>query len=130
MVNTITKTTILDGPRNLVVLVNIVGDGSGEETATVLVNRSAFAPTTDTKLVLKRVAGHLVGFGARLLFDGTADIDAVMLSGDQQFDYGFRKTGGISSNRAGAGATGNLLITTIGLGNGDRGTFQLELTKQ
>jgi hypothetical protein len=46
MANTITKTTILDGPRNFVLLLNISGDGSGDETNTLIMDRSTFAVTT------------------------------------------------------------------------------------
>lgn len=130
MVNTITKTTLVDGKRNLVQLINIVGDGSGDESATILIDRSTFAPTDGTEFSVRRIEGHLTAFTARLLFDATTDLEFVQLPDDEYFCFDWRCEGGVSSNKAGAGATGDVLITTASLGNGDRGTFTIHLTKQ
>jgi len=129
MANTITVTTLVDGPVNLIQLVNIVGDGSGEETATILVDRSAYAPTDGTKLTLEKVEGLLTAFTAKLLFDATADLTVVSLPADEMFCYDFRCFGGVSSSKAGAGYTGDLLITTASLGAADAGTFVLHMRK-
>lgn len=130
MANTITKTTLLDGPRNLHVHVTVVGDGSGEETGTLLIDRSAYAPAAKTKLTVVGIDGHMTGFSARLLFDATTDLEIVQLPDGERFRYCFAKSGGIASTKAGAGANGDILITTAGLGNGDRGTFTLRMRKQ
>ncbi|HDA7291300.1 TPA: hypothetical protein O5T71_002607, partial [Staphylococcus aureus] len=66
MANTITKTTIIDGIRNLVIMLNISGDGSGDETNTLIMDRSTFAPTDGTEIVIEKVAGNLNGFTAAL----------------------------------------------------------------
>lgn len=129
MANTITKTTLVDGARNLIQLINIVGDGSGEETDTVLVDRSAFAPTDGTELVVERIEGLLTGFAARLIFDATADLIFARLPDGDWFCHDWSKFGGISSGKAGAGVTGDILITTAGLGNGDAATFILAMRK-
>ena len=42
MANTITRQTVLNGARNVVIKLSIVGDGSGEETATSAFDASAF----------------------------------------------------------------------------------------
>lgn len=130
MPNTITKTTLLDGPRNLVQLINIVGDGSGEESGTVLVDRSAFAPTDGTELVVERIEGLLTGFSAALAFDANTDLVFVRLPDGDLFDHCWDRIGGVSSNRAGAGANGDIKITTSSLGNGDAATFYLHMRKQ
>lgn len=129
MANTITKTTILDGPRHLVVLVNIAGDASGDETGTIIVDRSTFVPTDGTEVVFEQVFGQLFGFTARILADATTDLVICQLPDGQPFGYDFRCFGGISSNKAGAGVTGDVLITTTGLGASEFGTIVLMLRK-
>lgn len=128
MANTITKTTLEDGVRNLVVLVNISGDGSGEETNTVLIDRSAFAPTAGLKLAVEKIEGNLSGFTAVLSFDADADLVIAQLPADQ-FCYDWNDIGGIASPKAGAGYNGDLLISTASLGAGDNGTFTLHMRK-
>jgi hypothetical protein len=130
MPNTITATTLHDGPRNLVQLINITGDESGNESATVLVDRSAHTPD-GTELVVEKIEGLLSGFSATLLFDATADLAFVSLSDGDWFCHDWRDVGGISSNKAGAGATGDILITTAGLESGatDAATFILHMRK-
>lgn len=129
MANTITKTTILDSGLNLAVLVTIVGDGSGEETGTIIIDRSAFTPA-GTKLVVDKVEGMLSGFTARLLLDATTDLEIAALPDAVEFEYCWHKIGGIASGKAGAGVTGDLLITTAGLGAGDRGTITINARKK
>lgn len=129
MSNTITKTTIHDGPRNLVQLINIVGDGSGEETNTVLVDRSAFSPAEGTEIVVEKIEGKLTAFTASLIFDASTDLVFVRLAADEWFSYDWEKIGGVSSNKAGTGANGDILLTTGSLGSGDAGTFYLHMRK-
>ena len=129
MANTITKTTLLDGPRHLVQLINISGDASGDETNTVLVDRSAFAPTDGTELVVEKVEGLLSGFTAALSFDATADLTFVRLPDGDWFRHDWCDIGGVSSNKAGAGANGDILLTTSGLAS-ESGTFILHMRKQ
>lgn len=125
MANTVTKTTLVDGARNLVVLVNIVGDGSGEETDTILIDRSAFAPTDGIELVVECIEGYCSGVTATIEFDATADGVLCRLPADL-FYYDWSRAGGVSSNKlTGAGATGDLLITTSSLGAGDFLTFTI-----
>lgn len=130
MANTITKTTLADGALNLAVLVNIAGDGSGEENATLLIDRSAYVNTAGLKLVVRKIEGHLSGFSARLLFDATTDLEIAQMPDGREFCYDWKKIGGIASPKAGAGYNGDILFSTLGLGAGDRGTFALELWKK
>lgn len=129
MANTITKTTLVDGPRNLILLVNITGDGSGDEAGSTLVDRSAFAPTSGTELVVEKIEGYNVSHTIALSFDATADLIFVRLPSDDEYRYDWCKIGGVSSNKAGAGATGDILLTTSGLGSGDVATFYLHMRK-
>ena len=129
MANTITKTTLVNGARNLIVHVTIVGDGSGDESASKLIDRSDYAPTDGSKTVLEKVEGHLTAFSARLLFDATTDLEICQFPSDEAFFYDWNDAGGIPSVKAGTGYNGDILITTSSLGNGDRGTFTLYMRK-
>ena len=129
MANTITKTTLIDGPRNLIQLINIVGDGSGEETNTLLVDRSAFAPTDGTETVVEMIEGCASNFTFALSFDATTDLVLARMPADL-FCFDWRFFGGASSNKAGAGANGDILLTTSSLGAGDAATFYLHMLKK
>ena len=126
MANTITKQTIIDGPRRLIVKIDILGDGSGDEAATTLIDASTYTPVfTDCKLIT--LWSDLSGFTARLLWDATTDVVATSVS-DTGDDLDFSEFGGIPNN-AGTGKTGDINITTYGLGANDHGTLILGFIK-
>lgn len=129
MAATFTSTVLEDGPRNLILLVNIVGDGLGELTNALLVDRSTFVPTDGTKTRVDKIEGNLDGFSATLSFDATADLVFVALPAGNLFNYDWREEGGISSNKADAGANGDVLLTTLGTGANERGTFTIWMRK-
>ncbi len=129
MANTITKTTVVNGDVNLIQIISVVGDGSGEETNLLLVDRSTFAPVAGTAMIVDKIEGYLSGFSAALLFDATADLTFARLPADC-FSYDWRCFGGIHSGKAGAGANGDILISTSSLGAGDAGTFYLHMRKK
>lgn len=130
MANTITKTTLLDGTRNLVQLINIVGDGSGEETNTVLVDRSTFSAIEGQRFSVVKIEGLLTGFTAALSFDATADLVFVRLPDGDWFSHDWSEFGGISSDLAGAGSIGDILLTTTGLtAAADVATFIMHMRK-
>lgn len=128
MANTITKTTIIDGVRNLVIMLNISGDGSGDETNTLIMDRSTFAPTDGIEIVVEKVAGNLNGFTAALSFDATTDLIFASCPATW-FEYDWKCFGGVSSNKSGAGTNGDILLTTVGLGSGEKGTILIEMKK-
>jgi len=129
MANTITSQTIVDGTKNLIVKIDILGDASGEETATVIVDASTFTPAyTDCSLV--GIHATLVGFTARLYWDATANVPLFSIA-DYEVNLTtqeVRRFGGLPNN-AGAGKTGDVLMTTAGLGAADHGTLILEFEK-
>jgi len=130
MPNTISRVTLIDGPVNLVQLINILGDGSGEESDTILVDRSTFAPTNEIELIVEKIEGLCNAFTATLEFDGTTDLPFVRLPADNWFCHDWHAIGGVSSNKVGAGATGDILLTTASLGIGDAATFYLHMRKK
>jgi hypothetical protein len=128
MANSIVEKIILNGSKLLVLEYQIVGDGSGEETATKLVDMSTFSPIA-AELVIRKFAANLDGFSARLLYDATTDTAALVLpEGSSGFDY--QALGGSVQSNAGDGVTGDIMITTVGLGTGNAGTIRLELGKK
>jgi hypothetical protein len=130
MANTVQVTTLLNGPRNIVALVNLASDGAtGDESNTVLIDRSAFGDES-TEIVIDEIEGVIKGFTATLSFDATADLKFALLPDGVWFKHCWEKFGGVSSNKAGAGANGDVLLTTSGFSAaGDVGTFILRMRK-
>lgn len=125
MANTITSQTLVDGSVLCTLNRHILGDGSGEETNTILVDASAF---NTSNLKVMKVQSSLTGFSVKLDFDATANVPFLELpAGDSEFD--FTSFGGIS-NSAGTGKTGDILFSTVGLGSGDSGSIILHLKKK
>ena len=127
MANLIEKQTVMDGERNLVVKAHIEGDGSGEETATFLIDMSAYS-NSPTSLKLLHLKAALTGFSAELYWDATSDIHLFNVP-DFDVDQDFGDFGGIPNN-AGTGVTGDVNITTTGLGAGDTGHIVLHFLKK
>lgn len=119
MANAIASQTIVDGAHALVVKVTIVGDGSGEETDTVILDASAYTPAT-TNYSLWKIWYCLNGFSAFLEWDATANVHLISLALDHPHYTDYECFGGIPNDGA-AGRTGDILITTAGLGAGDSG---------
>ena len=129
MANTITKQTIVDGSKRLIVKIHILGDGSGEETTTVLIDASSYTPAF-TNEALYSVHSNLNGFTAELIWDATANVPLLHLA-DYEADWLQTETGGVSiPNNAGAGKTGDILLTTTGLGAGDQGSIVIDIKKK
>lgn len=125
MANAITQRTLLDGSRFFTIQIDIVGDATGEETDTLLIDASALegAPA-DFKI--RAIQWSLVGFDVELLWDATANVHAFSLPRGSD---GLRAsdTGAHLQNNAGAGKTGDLLMTTLGLVDaGGHGTIIIE----
>ena len=126
MPNTIAKQLVLNGSRNYVIRVTIVGDGSGEETALLLNSTTGDCGTNDK---LMCVQASFTGFSGTLLWDASTDVMATQIVGDKDVHLKWWKTGGIVNN-SGTGKTGDILLTTVGLGAGDKGELTLYLKKK
>jgi hypothetical protein len=125
MANTITQRTLLDGSRLSTVQIDIVGDGSGQETATQIIDASALegAPST---FKIRAIQWALNGFSVELLWDATANVHCFSLPQGSD-GLRFSDTGAHLLNNAGAGITGDLLMTTDGMASGSNGTIIFEL---
>lgn len=126
MANTFTTQTLLDGPRNLVILLTGVLDTS-DEARTIKVDVSTYDPPP-TKVRVDRIQFSITeGLGVILDWDATTDIRFASITGTGELDA--CKFGGLSNN-AGAGVTGDIYLTTVGWTAGTR-TYNivLEMTK-
>lgn len=121
MANIINKRTLQDGVKKTVTHVYIRGDGTGEETNNIIVDVSALSPSA-TKVDIECVKSSLQGCSAFLLWDATTDVEVVALPDGHNEKY-YTETE-LLTNNAGAGVTGDILLTTVGLGANDL----LELT--
>lgn len=130
MANTVTKQTLHDGGRNYVVHVFLSSDGvAGDLAGEVIADVSTLDPIpTDVKLM--RAYGNLSGFAATLKWDATTDVDFLQLADGVDFDFDFRRIGGLINN-AGAGVAGDVLLDTSGFAAaGDEGHITLEFVKR
>lgn len=123
MANTITVTKIVDGARNLMAHVYVLGDGSGDESSATLIDASALTPPA-TNLRVTRIQGYLRGgWTASVLQSGSSDGLLAVLPADDQFEYCFDDVG--VGNEIATAGTGDIDITTASLGNGDTGVFTI-----
>ena len=127
MANVVDVNTQLDGERNAVFHIRIEGDGSGDEAATQLIDMSTLSGSPSS-LKIRAVDGKLTGFSASLLWDATTDELACEVPAGASF-VDADMYGGIINN-AGSGVTGDIMLTTVGLGSGDNGVIVLEVRKK
>lgn len=125
MANAVARQVLVNGPTTYIVKLTIIGDGSGEETATRVNSVSGDMGTTPK---LMNIEGNLTGFSGQLLWDATSDVFCAQLPADFMTSQDFTQTGGLPNN-SGTGKTGDMLITTTGLGSGDSGSLVVWFTK-
>ena len=126
MANVVTTQTLLDGPRNLVILLTGVLDTSNE-ARTIKVDVSSYDPAA-TKVRVDKIQYSIAGALQVLLdWDATTDVTFAVLSGQGEIEA--CKFGGLQNN-AGAGVTGDIYLTTLGYSAGTVSyTVLLEMTK-
>jgi hypothetical protein len=123
MANTLTTQQILDGSRNIQLKVYIQGDGSGDLSKETLFDVSDWTyATTENKLM--EIEYNLIGFSATLYWDATTDVPFMDLSADYPARQKFCAVGGLVNN-GGSGRTGNILISTKGLGSIPSGSGEI-----
>jgi hypothetical protein len=130
MADTVTSSKIVDGQKYAVFILTNISDGTGESQVDK-VTPSALSVgrlgQACTQLKIRRVWYNTFGMAVSLLWDATADVPAIVLQGDGQFD--FAPIGGLPNN-SGAGKTGKLQLTTTGASAGDTYSLVLELEKE
>lgn len=124
MADAVRVDTLVNGPRNVALHCTNVSDGTGESDV-VKVDASALGATLPK---IMRVYGTCVGMSVDLFWDATANDLAMSLPSDEAFDFDFTHIGGLQNPNS-AGATGDVLASTVGHTSGDTYSFTIELAK-
>lgn len=128
MANTISIKKIVDGQRKYVVEVDILGDGTGEEAATVVVDFSdleAVVRQVALTVSIEKIIWSFTGFSATVLWDATTPVRAFECN-ENNGGFDFKTLGGPQINPKATGFTGDIVFTTVGLGDGDHGYIRFE----
>lgn len=128
MANTVTVTAITDSHSLSVLHVYLASDGAaGELTDTVVFDASALIGAKNA-YTIEEIEYCLIGFSARLEFDATADVPALVLVNDTPHHICLKENP--LRNTAGAGKTGDITITTSGFtASGDQGHIIIRVRK-
>lgn len=124
-----TKTTQVIGgnaDRRLIIIYNIVSDGSQETATTIYQNSSYVNDVTKGKLMRLSVSGYSTAGNIKLFWKATTNQPIISFSPLYNHKFKFEEFGGIP-NTHGTGATGDLIITTLGLAAADTITLVLEI---
>jgi hypothetical protein len=124
MADAVTSQTLLDGSRNVIMKFTNTSDGTGE-AAVMKVDVSALTDAP-SRVTIEKIHYSVSGMVARLLWDADTDLTIVDLQGDGCLNC--RAFGGLRNN-AGAGVTGDILLTTVGHTAGDSYSIILEMQK-
>lgn len=124
MADAVTSQTLIDGPRNVTMKFTNTSDGTGE-AAVLKVDVSALSGAP-SRVAIKKIHYSISGMVVRLLWDATTDVTVLDLQGDGHMDLSC--FGGLYNN-AGAGVTGDILLTTVGHTAGDSYSLILEMQK-
>src|SRR5512135_2115579 len=118
---TLTSQVLLDGPRNAIVKLQIAGTAGAELASAVAVDVSALDGAPGEVRVMG-CESAMDGFTATLAWD--ADVDVPILTATGMHKMCFRDIGGLPNN-AGVGKTGDILISTLGVGANENATLIL-----
>lgn len=124
MANTITTRYRINGSKLFTAEVQILGDGSGEAAAVEIIAPASLTGTP-TEFKIRAAQWQFDGFSAELLWDATTDVRAFEL-GPYASGLRFADTGAHLTNNAGDGKTGKLMLTTVGLIAGSKGSLIIE----
>ncbi len=119
-------TTLLDSMDFVIIRVTIPTGGDADLAATRILNLATY--TTDkvpSRLKICGVQARLAGFTAVLLQDATTDVHLLSLTDGMDECYEDCPIGMTGA----AGTTGDLLLTTVGIGTTDHGHIILRCKK-
>ena len=129
MAISITKTTIHDGPVNLVV--HCLLDGDTEYSEDVLINVSDYVsptPSGTNPVKLMKVEASLHSHTATLEWAATTNVPFLVIPDEEDFSKDWRSVGGLR-NTGGTGVDGDIAITTTGFASPDQGEITLWMRK-
>lgn len=124
----VVTSVVYDGARNIQVKRTNVSDGTGESAVTLL-DVSTLTPNPGVHIKLRRVKYTIHSGAVRLQWAATSPVDLVLLAeGTDTLDFRNEYAGGFPVPVV-AGATGNILLTTLGFMANSGYTINLELIK-
>jgi hypothetical protein len=130
MADVTTSQVIANGARNLIIKLTDVSDGTGLAGVKVVDAQSqAYAvggQVPGRHLKIKRIVYDVHGMVVRLQWDATVPVDLATLSGFGHLD--FRRFQGLPNPQP-VGATGSILLTTLGAAANSTFTIDLEMIK-
>ena len=134
MADAVTTQVLFNGPRHLVVKLTDVSDGTGmagvtlvdAQSATYAVNVQGNAEVPGVHLKLTRLQYDCAGMKVKLLWDAGTDDTMLVLGGFGTLD--FTGIGGLQ-NPLSSGATGSVLVSTIGAAANTTATLVAWFTK-
>jgi hypothetical protein len=130
MANLVEVTTLLDGSRQLFLHVYVKGDGSGDLNAVEIADPADFdMPGTNQFFTLEGIQAALNGFSASLKFDYLINGTFIWAIPEYQSEYDFNPVGGLKDRSDTLDGTGKVLLSTVGLADGDEGSFVIKLRK-
>lgn len=132
MADTLTLTTLHQTKKRLVVKAEYSSDGTGV-TDSIVVDKSAITGLNGLepgRLVVEQIEYNVDGVQLILEFDHTADDPIATLVGQGMFDFTQKGMYQGLIDPASAGATGDIVVTSVGHTGGDRGTFVLYMRKK
>ena len=125
MTDAVTSQILIDGERNVVIKFTNLSDGTGESDVNkVDVSALSGAPAG---VRIDKIQYDIAGLTVQLEWDASTDEIIGLFTGQNMMD--FTKFGGIRNN-AGAGKTGDILLTTVGHTANDSYTIILEMVKE
>jgi hypothetical protein len=115
MADAVTSTILIDGPKNYVVHLTNLSDGTGEngvkkvDISTVTFPTGANAP----HLILLKYNFSTFNMGVLLQWEATSSTQILFFPSNYTDEHDFSDIGGIPNN-SGTGRTGSVLLSTIG----------------
>ena len=129
MANTVTIKETFNGTQRIIFTVDVIGDGSGDETNTVIYDWSADTLAgAATSISLETINASTDAVSIRLSFDGSTDMYCWEQGNNTvSINQDFSKFGGIKNSAT--APTGDLLLSTNGLGTGEHFFLIITLRK-
>lgn len=122
---TITKHTLLDGSRWLIVKVHITG--ATDLNDDVLIDASTYSPAFTNERLMK-VEGNMAGLKLNLEWEANTDVP-ILAIGDGAFCHDFTDIGGVPNN-ASTGKNGDILGVSEGASADTYGVITFYIKKE
>lgn len=115
----------IEGPRNILLLIQLTGDLGGDLVNQVIANVADYTDGTN-RFSIKAYQYEFRGFTGKLTWGGSQPVDALSLADDQ--GHYQKLLAAIVQPRI--NSDGTLLLTTSGLTSGKTGSLLLQLRKR